>query len=103
MLFFKIILKMEETVLILFVILLVVILIGLIIYSFITGIKYIIDSINYLKNERRAQELNDLAIAEMKNKLEIYDNIENFSIKDLANKSNKKAISNMREDLNIFF
>ncbi len=94
---------MEEIVLILFVILLVVILIGLIIYSFITGIKYIIDSINYLKNERRAQELNDLAIAEMKNKLEIYDNIENFSIKDLANKSNKKAISNMREDLNIFF
>ncbi len=103
MLFFKIILKMEEIVLILFVILLVVILIGLIIYSLITGIKYIIDSIKYSKNERRAQELNDLAIAEMKNKLEIYDNIENFSIKDLANKSNKKAISNMREDLNIFF
>jgi len=92
---------MEELILIITVIVIIIILIILIIYAIYNGIKYIIESIEYSKNEKKAQELNDIALSQMK--LEIYDNIENFSIKELADKSNKKAISEMREDLGIFF
>lgn len=87
--------------LILLVIIIIIILILLILYAIYNGIKYIIETIKYSKNEKNAEKLNDIALSQMK--LEIYDNIENFSIKELADKSNKKAISNMREDLNIFF
>tara|TARA_B110001450_G_scaffold81706_1_gene77498 strand:- start:1815 stop:2087 length:273 start_codon:yes stop_codon:yes gene_type:complete len=87
--------------LILLVIIIIIVLIILIIYAIYNGIKYIINNIKYSKNERKAQELNDIAISQIK--LEIYDNIENFSIKESADKSNKKAIAEMRKDLDIFF
>ena len=88
---------MEEIILILFVIFSIIILISFIIYAIYLGIKYIIESIKYSKNEKKASELNELALSQMKKELEIYDNIENFDI------TNNYLIKQMNQEIDTFF